>query len=182
MRLVMSAVKKNAAKLLAALCATLGLASCGYHTAGHGDLLPPSLKTIAVPAFANATVRYKLTDRLPEAISRELLTRTRYRVVSNPQAADAVLHGTVITYTSYPTVFDPATGRASAAEIHLTLRVTLQERATGKELFSRPSFEIRGSYEISLQAANYFEESDDALDRVSKMAARQVVTGILDGF
>jgi outer membrane lipopolysaccharide assembly protein LptE/RlpB len=165
-----------------AALAVLGLASCGYHTGGHADLLPPTLKTIAVPAFANATVRYKLTDRLPEAISRELLTRTRYRVVSNPGAADAVLHGTVITYTSFPTVFDPATGRASAAEVHLTLRVILQDRATGKELFSRPSFEIRERYEVSLVAAEYFEESDDALDRVSKIAARQVVTGILDGF
>jgi RNase P/RNase MRP subunit p29 len=178
----MRPVVRDAVKLSAVLCTVLGFVSCGYHTAGHGDLLPPTLKTIAVPAFANASVRYKLTDRLPEAISRELLTRTRYRVVSNPATADAVLHGTVITYTSYPTVFDPATGRASTAEVHLTLRVTLQERATGKELFSRPSFEIRERYEVSLVAAEYFEESDDALDRVSKIAAQQVVTGILDGF
>jgi outer membrane lipopolysaccharide assembly protein LptE/RlpB len=173
---------RDAVKYLATLCAVAGLSSCGYHTGGHADLLPPTLKTIAVPAFANASVRYKLTDRLPEAISRELLTRTRYRVVPKQEAADAVLHGTVINYTSYPTVFDPATGRASTAEVHLTLRVTLEERATGKELFSRPSFEIRERYEISLQSADYYEESDDALDRVSKIAARQVVTGILDGF
>jgi hypothetical protein len=62
------------------------------------------------------------------------------------------------------------------------LRVSLTERATGKELFSRPSFEIRERYQISIVPTNYFEESDDALDRVSKIAARQVVSGILENF
>jgi hypothetical protein len=169
-------------RLPAALCAAAILSSCGYHTTGHIDLLPPTLKTIAVPAFANTTTRYKLTDRLPEAIAREFLSRTRYRVVSNPETADAVLHGAVINYTAYPTLQDPSTGRASAVEVHLILRVTLQDRATGKELFSRPSFEIRERYQISIVAADYFEESDDALDRVSKIAARQVVSGILENF
>ena len=163
------------------LCAGL-LSSCGYHVAGRADLLPATLKTIAVPAFVNTSTRYKLTDRLPEAISKEFLTRTRYRVVPDPGAADAVLRGTVINYMSFPTLFDPATGRASAVEVHVILRVVLQERATGKELFSRPSFEVRERYQISTVAAEYFEESDDALDRVSKIVARQVVTGILDNF
>jgi hypothetical protein len=102
--------------------------------------------------------------------------------VGDPQTADAVLRGTVINYTAFPTLFDPATGRASAAEAHVLLRVELQERATGKMLFSRPNFEVRERYQISTVAAEYFEESDDALDRVSKIVARQVVTGVLENF
>jgi hypothetical protein len=171
-----------ALKSFALVCAAGALGSCGYHTGGHADLIPDTIKTVAVPPFANGSVRYKLTDRLPEAIAREFLTRTRYRVVTDVNTADAILHGTVINYVSYPTVFDPATGRASLAEVHLNLRVTLTDRATGKELFSRPSFEIRERYQISIVADNYFEESDDALDRVSKIAARQVVSGILENF
>jgi len=162
--------------------AAMSLGSCGYHTGGRGELLPATLKTVVVPAFANATTRYKLTDRLADSVAKEFLTRTRYRVVTNPDAADAVLRGTVINYTAFPTLVDPATGRASAVEVHLILRVVLQERATGKELFSRPSFEVRERYQISTVAADYFEESDDALDRVSKIVARQVVTGILENF
>ena len=86
--------------LLAALCT-----SCGYSVAGRGETLPKSLRTIAIPAFKNITTRYKLSDRLPEAISREFITRTRYRVVSDPTQADAVLTGAVNSYTSFPTVF-----------------------------------------------------------------------------
>ena len=157
------------------------LGSCGYHTAGRGEALPSTLKTIAIPPFVNASTRYKLTDRLADGIAREFLTRTRYRVAADRSAADAVLLGTVINYTSFPTLVDPATGRASAVEVHLVLRVLLQDH-NGKQLYSRPSFEIRERYQISTVAAEYYEESDDALDRVSKIVARQVVSGILENF
>lgn len=164
-----------------AAAVSLTFSSCGYHLGDRGDSLPATLKTIAVPPFANATTRYKLTDRLADSVAKELITRTRYRVITDRSAADAVLLGTVINYTAFPTLVDPATGRASAVEVHLMLRVTLQDK-DGKVLFSRPNFEVRDRYEISTVAAEYFEESDDALDRVTKIVAQQVVTGILENF
>lgn len=165
------------------ICAYLWLmCSCGYHVAGKTDLVPKSVKTIAVPAFANVTIRYKLTDRLPEAIAREFISRTRYQVVVDPQQADAVLSGTVVNYTSYPTVFDQRTGRASGLQVNVTLQVTLTERATGKVLFTRPSFETHQRYEISIDPKQYFEESDTALERLSRDVARDVVSAILESF
>src|SRR5512143_373532 len=101
----------------------LVLISCGYRFAGTADAMPKTVHTVAIPAFGNATTRYKLTDQLPEAISREFITRTRYRVVSDPNTADAVLRGNVINYSYYPTIYDPATGRAAFAELHVTLGV-----------------------------------------------------------
>lgn len=158
-----------------------GLSSCGYHAAGHADLLPKTIKTISVPAFENITTRYKLTDRLPEAISREFIARTRYRIVSNPGAADAVLRGAVINYFSSPTIFDPGSNRASAVEMHVIMQIRLVSRG-GKVLFQRPNFEVRERYEISTNPVAYFEESDAALRRVSQQVARQVVTSILENF
>src|SRR5512141_2776487 len=101
-----------------AACVILLATSCGYQTAGHADLVPKTVHTIAIPAFTNQTTRYKLTDQLPEAIAREFISRTRYRIVADESAADAVLTGSVLTYTSFPTVFDPSTGRASSVEVH----------------------------------------------------------------
>ena len=123
-----------------------------------------------------------MTDQLPEAISREFITRTRYRVVSNPDTADAVLHGTVINYSFNPTIFDQVTGRAAFAEIHVTLAVTLTERATGKVLFSRPSFDVRETYQISPDPVQYFEESEPALRRAGQQVARSVVSAVLENF
>jgi len=167
---------------LALAISMLGLAGCGYHVAGHADLLPKTIKTIAIPAFGNLTVRYKLTDQLPEAIAREFISRTRYRVVKDMNTADAILRGAVLNYFAYPTIFDPQTGRASGVQIHVIMQVSLIERATGKTLFTRPSFEIRERYQISTDPGVYFEESDTALARVSVQAARQVVTAILENF
>jgi lipopolysaccharide assembly LptE-like protein len=150
--------------------------------AGRGELLPKTLHTVAIPAFGNITIRYKLTDRMPEAISREFITRTRYKVVSDADRADAILSGSVNNYTSFATILDPKTARAGAVEVHVTMQVRLVERATGKVLFDRPSFEVNERYQISQDPRQYLEESDDALDRVSKMVAQQVVSAILNDF
>ena len=109
----------------------LTLAGCGYHVAGKADLVPANIHTIAIPAFANITTRYKLTDHLPQAISHEFIARTRYQVVNDPDQADAVLRGSVINYASYPTLFDQKSGRASGLQVNVTMQVSLVERATG---------------------------------------------------
>ena len=171
---------KSACALLA-LAAILATA-CGYHVAGRADLVPKSIQTIAIPAFSNITTRYKLTDRLAEAISREFISRTRYRIVPDPDQADAVLRGAVLSYSSFPTIFDPATGRASGVQLQVTLRVSLVERASGKVLFNRPNMDVRERYQISTDPSVFFEESDAALDRASQQTARQVVSAILENF
>jgi lipopolysaccharide assembly LptE-like protein len=171
-------VKRGALLAFAALLAT----ACGYHVAGRADLVPKNIQAIAIPAFSNVTTRYKLTDRLPEAISREFISRTRYRIVPDPTQADAVLNGAVLSYTSYPTIFDPVTGRASGVQLQVTLRVTLVERASGKVLFNRPNMDVRERYQISTDPSVFFEESDAALDRASQQTARQVVSSILENF
>jgi len=160
----------------------LFLASCGYRFADTDTSLPKTVHTIAVPSFNNLSTRYKLTDQLPEAISREFITRTRYRVVSNVNTADAVLRGTVIGYAFNPTIYDPANGRAAFAEIRVTLSVTLTERATGKVLFTRPNFDVRETYQISPDATQYFEESDPALKRAGQQVARSIVSAVLENF
>jgi len=160
------------------------LSSCGYHVVGSTDsVLPKTVHTIAIPPFGNITTRYKLTDHLPQAISHEFIARTRYQIVNDQNAADAVLRGAVISYVSYPTTIDQATGRASGLQIVVTMQVSLVERATGKVLFTRPSFDFRQRYEISTTSTTaYFDESDAGLDRLSRDVARDVVSAILEGF
>ena len=165
------------------LLSCVALTSCGYHVSGTTDMVPRTVHTIAIPRFSNVTTRYKLTDHIPEAISREFIARTRYQIVSDPNTADAVLTGAVMNYVAYPVIFDQASGRASGLQIIVTMRVTLTERATGKVLFTRPSFDVRQRYEISTtNTTQYFEESATALDRLCGDVARDVVSAILENF
>ena len=83
------------ASFLALVLLLASLAGCGYQVGGKGDMLPKTLHTIACPAFANATTKYKLTGYLPQEIGREFTARTNYKVVSDPKNADAVLEGVI---------------------------------------------------------------------------------------
>jgi len=157
-------------------------ASCGYHTGARGDLLPATIQTLAIPPFTNATNRYKITDVMAEAVTREFISRTRYKIVTDPRSADAVLRGSVVNYTSAATVFDAATGRATEVDIHVYVRISLEERATGKVLFARPNMDARERYQVSVTPNAFFEESDEAIQRASAQTARQVVSAILDNF
>lgn len=158
------------------------LISCGYHVSGHADLLPKTIHTIAIPAFGNATNQYKVSDRLAAAITREFIERTRYQITADPDHADAILTGSVVNFYSYPTIFDPATGRATGVQVFLIMQVSLREKATGKILFNRPNMDIRERYEISVDPKVYFDENETAMGRLSRSAARTIVSSILELF
>jgi Lipopolysaccharide-assembly len=177
--------------------AALLLTNCGYHVASttipvvaapagqpaaKSDSVPVTIKTIAIPAFANATVRYKLARLLPAGIAQEFISRTKYNIVADPNQADAVLKGSLANFVVFQVISDPVTGRATGAEIVVTIQVTLTERATGKVLFTRPSLEFRERYEISTDPQTYFDESGTAIERVARDAARTVVSAILENF
>jgi outer membrane lipopolysaccharide assembly protein LptE/RlpB len=157
------------------------LSACGYHVSGKGELLPKNIHTVYVPAFENLTTHYRLSDAIPEAISREFVARTRYQVVRHPDEADAVLKGTVTNIVGYAILNDQATGRATALQIMVKLQVSLYDRA-GKVLYTRPSWEFRQRYELSTNAQTYFDESGAAELRMSQDIAHEVVSGILENF
>ena len=157
-------------------------ASCGYHVSGKADLLPKRIRTIAIPAFGNATTKYKLSERLTGALTREFISRTRYRIVADPNQAEAILTGSVINVFSYPTIFDPASGRASGVQVVVILQITLTDRSNNAVLFTRPGFEVRERYEISVDPRAYFEESDAAMERLSRAVAHSVVSAVLENF
>src|SRR4051812_37462805 len=115
---------KYTAVALASLAAFL-LSGCGYQVSGHADLLPKNIKTIAIPPVANLTTHYKLSDKLAAKLTREFISRTRYRIVTEPDQADAVLKAAVITYFAYPVVSEQASGRATTAQMNVTLQVSL---------------------------------------------------------
>ena len=161
----------------------LALGSCGYHVAGKANLVPKSVHTVAIPAFQNATVRYKLTDLLPEAITREFISRTKYQIVNDPSQADAVLHGAVLSYFAFPTLIDQTNGRTSGVQVNLNLQISLVDRETGKVIYAQPNYQAHERYELSAtNDTQYFDESGAAMQRLSKDVARDLVTSILDNF
>ena len=160
----------------------LSLLGCGYRVAGRASRLSASVKTIAVPALENRTSRYRIEQRLTEAVIRELLARTSYRVVSDPATADAVLRGQITGVDSSPVVFDTTTGRATTLLVTVRVQVRLEERETHNVLYRNDNFLFREPYQISTDVASFFEEQDPALDRLAREFAARLVAAILENF
>jgi len=169
------------------------LSGCGYHVAGRASRIPPNIKTIAVVTFENQTARYRIEQRLTQAVVREFLARTGYRIVSDPAAADAVLRGQVTGIETAAVLFDAATGRATTMLVTVHLKVSLEDHATKAILYRNDNFLFRQPYEIStsrvssgtetsIDVASFFEEQDPALGRLARDFAASLVSAILENF
>ncbi len=155
---------------------------CGYHTAGHAAQLPESIKTIAIPAFKNETLTYRIEQMLTASVVREFNTRTRYHIVNDPgDEADAILRGTVLSTAASPLTYDTATGRAASVLVVVNMRVSLTDRY-GKVLYQNPAYLFREQYEVSQDLTSFFEEDSPAYRRLSQDFARTLVSNVLEGF
>lgn len=156
--------------------------SCGYHVGGKADLMPKSVRTIAVPPFTSLSPRYTLVDAMPQAISREFSSRSRFVIVPKVQDADAVLTGTINSANVFPTIYDPASGKATSVQLLVNVAVKLVDQKSGKILYSRANWQIREDYELAVDPHQFFDESGPALDRVCGDVARDLVSGVLENF
>ena len=157
-------------------------AGCGYHTAGHVAQLPENVKTIAVPAFKNETLTYRIEQMLTASVVREFTTRTHYRIVNDPGAdADATLRGTVLSTAASPLTYNTATGQAASVLVVVSMKVSLTDR-NGKVLYQNPAYLFREQYEVSQDLTSFFEEDSPAFRRLSQDFARTLVSNILEGF
>ena len=156
--------------------------ACGYHTVGHASQLPENVKTVAIPAFKNETMTYRVEQMLTASVVREFTTRTHYHILNvTSEDADATLRGTVLSTSLSPLTYDTNTGRAASVLVVVSMKVSLTDRE-GKVLYQNPSYLFREQYEVSQDLASFFEEDSPAFRRLSQDFARTLVANILEGF
>jgi outer membrane lipopolysaccharide assembly protein LptE/RlpB len=158
------------------------LAGCGYHVAGRASQLPSDWKTIAVPAFKNDTRRYRIEQRFTQAVIREFITRTKYQIIQNETAADAVLRGEVLAIETTPVLFDSTTGQVTAMLVTIHVKVLLLDNHTQKSIYENDDMVFRDEYQISSDVQSFFEEQDPALERMSRDFAARLVSNVVEKF
>ena len=163
--------------LAAILCA-----GCGYRVVGKTTNLPSDWKTIAVPAFTNDTTQYRIEQRFTEAVIREFIARTKYRVVQDAQTADAVLRGEVLAIETSPVLFDANTGEVTTMLVTVHAKVQLTDNKSQKAVYQDDDMVLRGEYQISPDVKSFFQEEDPALGRMTQDFASHVVANVLEGF
>ena len=165
----------------------VGLAGCGYRTAGHFSTMPKNVHVIAVPAMENKTSTYRVEQKLTAATIHELLVKTNYHVVSDANGGDAVLTGKILRMEVVPLLFQTPTSNSNIAQatamlVTMTCDVTLTDRATDKVLYHNADFVFRNEYELSTDVRNFFQEGDPALDRMAQDFAARLVAAVTENF
>ena len=159
---------------------------CGYALAGRGNTLPPGIVTIGIPAFINQSVIGGIDRVLTEAVTVEFQTKGKYRVLPQAEGVDAVLTGRVVNVTSVPVAFT-ANNVESRRAIIVTAAIEFREVGADRTIWANPSFQVRDEFEVATgatatDAAAILTKNTDALERLSKVFARSVVTSIFEAF
>ena len=164
----------------AVLALAIALAGCGYRLSGHSNALP-GIQTIGIPTFINRTSRPEIEQRITEHIIDEFTTRGRARLVPGEEGAQAVLKGTILSYSQNPVAISEQ-GRATRYEIMITAHVILSEVATDKILWEDDHFLFKRQYDVAVSPQSFQDQEIVAIDDVATDFARGIVTSILEGF
>jgi hypothetical protein len=138
--------------------------------------LPKHIKTIAVPAFQNNALRYKVESRFTEAVVNELIHRGRgLRVQGSREGADAVIEGVIKSF-NYGGVLLDDRGRARIFEVTIEAAVTVRDQTENRVMYDNQNFVFRGEYEFANDPRNFFNEEDPAVQRMARNFAESIVS------
>ncbi|MGA2649834.1 MAG: LPS assembly lipoprotein LptE [Terracidiphilus sp.] len=167
--------------LLPLAVALLGQSGCGYHTLGAATHLPPDVHTLSVPLFASKTDAYHTETVMTDAVIREFMARTRFRVTPDGGGdADAVLHGTILKEAVTPLTYNAATQESSSFLITIVASVTLTGR-DGNVLYENKNYVYRQPFQSTADLPTFIQENPAAVQRLSRDFARQLVADVLEG-
>ena len=149
---------------------------CGYKlttkqaNAGEG-------RTIAVPTFSNTTTTYRVEQRLSDALRRELVQRTKYKVATG-ESGDVLVTGEVLRYSASPSTIN--SGRASSYIISVEVRIAVTDTRSGEVLYQNPSMRFQENFEMAPNSVQFVPEEPAAVDRVAATFASTLVASLIN--
>ena len=102
--------------------------------------------------------------------------------MQDPENADAVLHGEVVSIETAPVLFDATTGQVTTMLVTVHTKVQLIATKDEKPVYENNDMVFRDEYQISSDVQSFFEEQDPALERMSRDFAAQLVSNVLETF
>jgi hypothetical protein len=159
---------------------------CGYSLAGRGTFLPDYIKIVGVPTFTNRTAVFNLETTLTQKVRAEFIGRGKYQILPQATGVDALLTGEVTAVSIVPSSF-AANQLASRYALTMTARIELRDMRENKVLWENPGVSFRQEYEATsgrnaVDAAAFFQQDTNALDRMASEFARTIVSAILEAF
>jgi hypothetical protein len=147
--------------------------------------LPSRIKTVAVPAFQNESLRFKVESRFTEAVINEIVRRGKgLRVQGERAGADAVVDGVIKRFTFSGVLLQPndPDARARIFEVEILAAVTVRDQVENRVLYDNQNFVFRGEFEFANDPRTFFNEEDPAVQRMARAFAESIVSTLVNGF
>jgi len=148
--------------IASALCAT----GCGY------TVRPPfddRIRTVYIPVFRSVSFRRDVNLMLTEAVQKEVIKRTPFKVIGTPEGADSILEG-VVNFTDKNLVVENPYNLPRQLTATLTVAVTWTDTKSGK----KPTQPVVVSEVINF-IPEVGESSQVAFQKACDRLARQIV-------
>jgi len=144
------------------------VSGCGY-TASPA-LLPPHLKTVAIPVFGNDTPEARIDQEVTTAIITTFVKDNHLKIVDE-KSANAVIRGKVTQYKNAVFGFTGSTAESNEYRITVAVEVTFKDLVKNRELWSS---------EI-IKSANYYVQPVPGQPPKTELDGRaEVITKIAD--
>jgi len=144
--------------------------------------MPSHIRTVAVPAFENNALRFKIETRFTEAVMNEVIRRGRgLRVQSEREGADAVVDGVIKNFNFFAVLLD-SRGRGRVFEVTVTAAVTVRDQVENRVLYDNQNYVFRGEFEFTNDPRTFFNEEDPAVQRIARSFAESLVSTLVNGF
>lgn len=164
-------------RALAAAVACLLTAGCGYSVTSN---LPPHIKTVAVPIFANRTQEPAVENLITRAVVEAFTTNSGLKVV-NPEDASAILEGEIVGYQLQPLAFNQA---ANVREYRLvvTLNLRFRDVRTNTLLLDAKGVQEKADFRAASAVAVSIATEQFALRQAATDIGRAIVNLAVDRF
>ena len=144
----------------------LSCAGCGY-TASPA-LLPPHLKSLAIPVFENGTPEVRLEQEVTDAVVQRFVKDNHLKIVDE-KSANSVIRGRV---TQYKNAVFGFTSSATSNEYRVTVavQVTFKDLVKNREMWSGEIVKSANYYVQDVPGQTARTELDGRKEAITKIA------------
>ena len=162
------------------LFALLTAGGCGYQLQGRGTPSDPGIQAVAIPIFGNRTPQTGIESEVTRALVEKITSSQRIAVGSR-NTADALLIGTVKSFTTTSVAVTTAAQVTTGYRAALTVEVTFQRRGDGKVFWKENITEWR-NYLVASDLAATENNKREAIRKISERLAERIQEMILGSF
>lgn len=171
----MTMVKKLLPMILAAL-----VNGCGYGFQGGGSVLPPDVKSVAIPLVENSSTEAGLGTVMTEALRDQFDRFGVVTVLEESGGADAVLRARILSVDRRTSTTTSTTDAALQQDTVLTLAAELR-RSDGPVLWRNPALTVTKPFAatrgVVVTSSAAFSESSLGAQDLEGLGTREVSRG-----